>query len=349
MNQCAVRVVSTNSVLICFLQSAGNARIQECGYDTKHCHPALTMHTAYISHPSCLKHDMGLHHPESPARIYAIEDQLIASGLMDYLQHHEAPAATREQLLRVHDEGYIDFIASRAPVQGLVRLDDDTALNPFSHQAALHAAGAVVLGVDLVMSKKAENAFCSIRPPGHHAERARAGGFCIFNNIAVGAMHALTQYHLQRVAIADFDVHHGNGTENIFHDEARVMLCSTFQHPFYPYSGADSGNHHMINVPLAAGSGGEEFREAVAQHWLPALERFRPELILISAGFDAHRDDDMAMMRLTETDYVWVTVELKRIAAKHAQNRIVSALEGGYELHALGRSVLAHLKSLSGL
>lgn len=307
------------------------------------------MQTAYISHPRCLKHDMGAHHPESPARIHAIEDQLIASGLMDYLQHHAAPVATREQLLRVHDEGYVDSIASRAPSQGIVQLDGDTALNPFSYQAALHAAGAVVLGVDLVMAKTAENAFCNIRPPGHHAERSRAMGFCIFNNIAVGAMHALVHHGMQRVAIADFDVHHGNGTENIFHDEARVMLCSTFQHPFYPYCGADSGNDHIINVPLAAGSGGEEFRTAVTQHWLPALENFQPELLLISAGFDAHREDDMAMLRLTEADYAWVTVELKRVAAKHAQGRIVSALEGGYELHALGRSVLAHLKSLSGL
>ena len=308
------------------------------------------MQTAYISHPLCLKHDMGAHHPECPARIHAIEDQLIAAGLMDYLQRHEAPAATNEQLLRVHEEGYIDSIAASAPQQGIVHLDDgDTAMNPFSYQAALHAAGAVVLGVDLVMAGKAENVFCNIRPPGHHAERARAMGFCIFNNVAVGAAHALAQHGLQRVAIADFDVHHGNGTENIFHDDPRVMLCSTFQHPFYPHTGADSGNDHIINVPLHAGAGREEFRAAITQHWLPALDRFRPELLLISAGFDAHRDDDMAMLRLTEADYQWVTAELKRIAKKYAQGRIVSALEGGYELHALGRSALAHIKVLSGL
>ena len=308
------------------------------------------MQTAYISHPLSLKHDMGAHHPECPARIHAIEDQLIAAGLLDYLQRHEAPAATREQLLRVHDADYLDSIAASVPQQGIVYLDDgDTAMNPFSYQAALHAAGAVVLGVDLVMAGKAENAFCNIRPPGHHAERARAMGFCIFNNVAVGAAHALAQHGLQRVAIADFDVHHGNGTENIFHDEPRVMLCSTFQHPFYPYRGADSGNDHIINVPLAAGTDGEGFRAAVTRHWLPALERFQPELLLISAGFDAHRNDDMAMLRLTEADYAWVTVELKRIAAKYAQGRIVSVLEGGYELHALGRSALAHIKVLSGL
>ncbi|MBI3222617.1 MAG: histone deacetylase family protein [Nitrosomonadales bacterium] len=307
------------------------------------------MQTAYISHPLCLKHDMGGDHPESPARLHAIEDQLIATGLLDYLQRHEAPEATQEQLLRVHDAGYIATIKASVPSHGVVELDADTALNPYSYQAALRAAGAAVLGVDLVMAQKVENAFCNIRPPGHHAERARAMGFCIFNNVAVAAAHALEKYGLQRVAIADFDVHHGNGTEQIFHDEPRVMLCSTFQHPFYPYAGADSGNEHIINVPLAAGTGGAQFREAVTQHWLPALERFRPELLLISAGFDAHRDDDMAMLRLVEADYAWVTQVLKDIAAKHAQRRIVSLLEGGYALPALGRSAAAHLKVLSSL
>jgi len=307
------------------------------------------MQTAYISHPLCLKHDPGAYHPESPARIHAIEDQLIAAGLMDYLQRHDAPAATREQLLRVHAEDYIDGIASSVPDQGRVQLDADTTLNPFSYQAALRAAGAAVLGVDLVMAKKVANGFCNIRPPGHHAERARAMGFCIFNNVAVGAAHALTQYGLQRVAIADFDVHHGNGTEQIFSNDPRVMLCSTFQHPFYPYSGNDSGNDHIINVPLTAGSGGNEFRTAVTQHWLPALQVFQPQLLLISAGFDGHRDDDMAMLKLTETDYAWVTKLLKNMADQYAQGRIVSTLEGGYALPALGRSVLVHIKELAGL
>lgn len=307
------------------------------------------MQTAYITHSLCLKHEMGTYHPESPARLHAIEDMLIASGLLSYLQHHEAPAATREQLMRVHDPGYINSIESSSPAQGLVHIDADTAMNPYSYQAALRAAGAVVLGVDLVMDKKIENAFCNIRPPGHHAERARSMGFCIFNNVAVGAAHAMATHGLRRVAIADFDVHHGNGTEQIFHDDPRVMLCSTFQHPFYPYAGADSGNDHIVNVPLSAGTGGEEFRAAVTQHWLPALERFKPEMLLISAGFDAHRDDDMAMLNLTEPDYVWVTGAIKDIAKKFAYGRIVSALEGGYELHALGRSALAHVKVLSGL
>lgn len=308
-----------------------------------------TMQTAYITHPLCLKHDMGSGHPECPARIHAIEDQLIASGLFAYLQQHEALEVTREQLLRVHDADYIDAIAAAAPQHGRVDLDGDTAMNPFSYPAALRAAGAAVLGVDLVMAGKVENAFCNIRPPGHHAERARAMGFCIFNNVAVGAAHALAAHGLSRVAIADFDVHHGNGTENIFHDNPHVMLCSTFQHPFYPYVGASSGNDHMINVPLPAGTASEGFREAVTSRWLPALEKFKPQLLMISAGFDAHREDDMAMLGLVDADYKWVTEQLKLIAAKYCHKRIVSVLEGGYELHALGRSAMAHVKVLSGL
>ena len=307
------------------------------------------MQTAYISHPLCLKHDMGAHHPECPARIHAIEDQLIASGLFGYLQHHDAPEVTREQLLRVHDGDYLDDIASKAPKAGILNLDGDTTMNPYTYPAALRAAGAVVMAVDIVMAQQVENAFCNIRPPGHHAERAQAMGFCIFNNVAVGAAHALAAHGLSRVAIADFDVHHGNGTEDIFHNDPRVMLCSTFQHPFYPYCGADSSNDHIINVPLKAGTSGVEFRTAVTEQWLPALERFQPEFIFISAGFDAHRDDDMGSMRLVEADYAWVTEELKRVAAKYAQSRIVSVLEGGYELHALGRSAMAHIKVLSGL
>jgi acetoin utilization deacetylase AcuC-like enzyme len=292
---------------------------------------------------------MGAHHPECPARIHAIEDQLIASGLFGYLQHCEAPEVTREQLLRVHDAAYIESIKSAAPHQGSVDLDGDTTMNPFTYPAALRAAGAAVMAVDLVMGGKVENAFCNIRPPGHHAEKARAMGFCIFNNIAIGAAHALAAHGLSRVAIADFDVHHGNGTEHIFQDDPRVMLCSTFQHPFYPYAGADSGNDHIINVPLAAGAGSLEFREAVTNRWLPALEKFRPELLLISAGFDAHREDDMSMLRFVDADYGWVTQQLKHIAEKHCHKRIVSVLEGGYELHALGRSAMAHVKELSGL
>lgn len=292
---------------------------------------------------------MGAHHPESPARLRAIDDQLIASGVLPFLQHHDAPLATFEQLARVHKPHYIETVRSASPTEGLVYLDPDTAMNPFTLNAALRAAGAVVLATDLVLERKVENAFCAIRPPGHHAESARAMGFCLFNNVAVGVAHAIEHYGLKRVAIADFDVHHGNGTEEIFRDDPRVMLCSTFQHPFYPNCGADSGNDHIINVPLPAGTDGAAFRKAVSERWLPALERFRPEMLFISAGFDAHWEDDMAMLRLKEADYAWVTQQIKDVAEKHAQGRIVSVLEGGYELHALGRSVAAHIKVLSGL
>ena len=307
------------------------------------------MQTAYLTHPSCLKHESGPDHPECPARIHAIEDQLISSGLLQFLDYQQAPRATKEQLLRAHSEAYVESVFARSPEFGVVHLDDDTTMNPYTLDAALHAAGAAVKAVDMLMAQQAENAFCNIRPPGHHAGRAGAAGFCIFNNVAVAALHAITQYGFERVAIADFDVHHGDGTENIFHDDPRVMLCSTFRHPFYPYCGADSGNEHIINVPLKAGASGEEFRAAVTQHWLPALERFQPQLLLISAGFDAHREDDMGGLALREADYAWVTEEIKTIAARYAERRIVSVLEGGYELHALGRSVAAHIKVLSDL
>jgi acetoin utilization deacetylase AcuC-like enzyme len=307
------------------------------------------MKTAYLTHPSSLKHDMGAGHPECPARIHAIEDQLIASGLLPFLDHHQAPAASKEQLARVHSIDYIESIFKSSPSTGLIYLDADTAMNPYSLEAALHAAGAAVNAVDLVMSGQAENAFCNIRPPGHHAGRDSASGFCIFNNVAVAAAHALEQHGLSRVAIADFDVHHGNGTDEIFNGDSRVMLCSTFRHPYYPYQGVDSANDHIINVPLAAGATGVEFRAAVSEHWLPALERFQPQMILISAGFDAHREDDMGGLALREADYAWITEILKELAHRHANGRIVSTLEGGYALHALGRSVLAHIKVLSGL
>ncbi len=307
------------------------------------------MHTAYINHPDCLKHDMGPLHPECPGRLQAIDDQLIASGLLHYLRHYDAPLATFEQLARVHAPQYIESVRAASPAEGLAYLDPDTAMNPHTLNAALRAAGAVVLATDLVIERKAENAFCAIRPPGHHAESARAMGFCIFNNVAVGVAHAMAQHGLQRVAIVDFDVHHGNGTEEIFHDDPRVMLCSTFQHPFYPHCGADSGNDHIVNVPLPAGTDGEAFRTAVTERWLPALERFRPEMVFVSAGFDAHWEDDMAMFKLKEADYAWVTQQIKNVAERFSHGRIVSALEGGYELHALGRSVAAHIKVLSGL
>ncbi|MEW5944543.1 MAG: histone deacetylase family protein [Pseudomonadota bacterium] len=307
------------------------------------------MQTAYISHHDCLLHEMGPYHPESPARLRAVEDQLIASGLFPLLQHHDAPLASREQIERVHAPAYVDEIFARSPAHGMVYLDPDTAMNPHTLQAALRAAGGAVLAVDLVMAGKAKNAFCNVRPPGHHAESTRAMGFCIFNNVAVGVAHALEEHGLTRVTIADFDVHHGNGTEEIFRNDPRVMLCSTFQHPFYPHCGADTVSDHIINVPLPAGTDGAGFREAVRRRWLPELERFKPEMVFFSAGFDAHRDDEMAGLRLVEADYQWVTEQVKAIAEKYAQGRIVSVLEGGYELSALGRSAAAHIKALSGL
>ncbi|MEN9575271.1 MAG: hypothetical protein RL514_3126 [Verrucomicrobiota bacterium] len=292
---------------------------------------------------------MGPSHPESPERLRAIEDQLVASGLSDFLLHVEAPLARREQLERVHDAGYIAMLEAGGGGTGTLQLDSDTALCPGTLEAALRAAGAGVLAVDMVMSRAAETAFCSVRPPGHHAERNRAMGFCFFNNIAVAAAHALAQHGLQRVAIADYDVHHGNGTEDIFRSDERVLMVSTFQHPFYPFSGAETRSSRMVNIPLAAYSAGKEFREAVQQHWLPALEQFQPEMLFVSAGFDAHRDDDMGGLRLVEADFAWVAHQLKAVADEHAKGRIVSMLEGGYEPHALGRSVAAYLKAVSGI
>ena len=305
------------------------------------------MTIAFIAHPDCEKHVMGAGHPERPERLGAINDRLIASGLGIVLHHFEAPLATRGQLQRVHDANYIESIFKQSPQSGgLVWIDPDTAMNEFSLTAALRAAGAVVLGVDLVLSGKEQCAFCNVRPPGHHAEQNRAMGFCFFNNVAVGAAHALQHHQLQRVAIVDFDVHHGNGTEDIFRNEPRVMMFSTFQHPFYPYSGGDTHLPNMVNVPLPAGTGSAQFRQAVEQYWLPALNKFKPELIMISAGFDAHCDDAMAGLCLVDEDYAWVTRQVKNIALQTARGRIVSTLEGGYELNALARSAHAHIAAL---
>ncbi|MBI3150023.1 MAG: histone deacetylase family protein [Betaproteobacteria bacterium] len=305
------------------------------------------MTTAFITHPSCARHHMGDYHPECPERLAAISDQLIISGVAQYLDHHEAPRATREQIQRVHPRAYVDRLEDASPSHGLIQLDPDTAMNAHSLEAAYHAAGAVVLAADMVMRGEVSNAFCSVRPPGHHAERRRAMGFCLFNNVAIGVAHALAQWGLRRVAVVDFDVHHGNGTEEIFSGEERVLMVSTFQHPFYPFSGTEHPATNMVNVPLAAGDGGEEFRRAVTADWLPALRDFSPEMLFISAGFDAHREDDMASLGLVEADYAWVTRELVGIAGQSARGRIVSVLEGGYALSALGRSVVAHLRALA--
>ncbi len=307
------------------------------------------MPTAFITHPDCLKHDMGAGHPEQPARLTAIEDQLISSGVADHLQRYEAPLATDEQLALVHPLNYVRAIRETAPQTGMVHLDPDTAMNPHSLNAALRGAGAAVLAVDLVFEKKIRNAFCSVRPPGHHALRARSMGFCIFNNVAIAARHAIHAHGIERVAIIDFDVHHGNGTEEIFEGDPHVLMASTFQHPFYPYSGTDMPASNMVNVPLPAGAGSKQFREAVTAQWLPALDDFMPELVVFSAGFDAHVEDDMAMLQLRDADYGWVTEQVKAIADLHAGGRIVSMLEGGYALSALGRSVVQHVRVLAEL
>ncbi len=304
------------------------------------------MTVAFISHPECLRHEMTPGHPERPERLAAIDDALIASRLDALVERHDAPLATREQLLRVHDAAYLDALERLSPSQGIVELDPDTAMNPHSLRAALRAAGAGVLGTNLVMAGKAAAAFCAVRPPGHHAERARAMGFCFFNNLAVAAAHALESHGLARVAVVDFDVHHGNGTEDIFRADERVLMVSIFEHPFYPGSGVEGRSERMVNVPLAAGAGSREFRDAVEGEWLPALERFQPEMIFVSAGFDAHRDDGMAFLRLMEADYAWVTEQIRSLAARSAGGRIVSFLEGGYDLEVLGRCAAAHLEAL---
>jgi len=305
------------------------------------------MTTAFISHHDCKLHDMGAQHPECPARLDAIHDQLIASGLDAYLKPIEAPLATMDQLQRVHPLDYIAYIHASSPTHGIVHLDPDTAMSPGTWHAALHAAGAGCEAVDRVMRGEVDNAFCAVRPPGHHASAAQAMGFCFFNNVAVAMRHALTVWPVSRVAVIDFDVHHGNGTEAVFAGDDQVLMCGTFQHPFYPYSGTDNPASNMCNAPLAAGTRGEGFRQAVTDIWLPRLHDFQPEMIFISAGFDAHREDDMASLGLVEDDYAWVTAQIKHVAAATAHGRIVSMLEGGYALSALGRSVVTHLRVLA--
>ena len=308
------------------------------------------MTTAYITHAECLRHEMGPGHPERPERLSAVNEHIRASGLAPHLRTLEAPLAGREDLKRVHRPAYVDAIFEQAPREGYLQLDPDTAMNPSSLAAARRAAGAGILGVDEVMEGRAANAFCAVRPCGHHATPARSMGFCIFNNIAVAAAHAVQTRGLERVAIVDFDVHHGNGTEDTFSApewQERVMMAGFFQHPFYPGTGTDNPAPNMFNVPLAAGSNGAAARRALQQQWLPALEAFRPQLILISAGFDAHREDLLGGLSLVEADYEWMTRELMGVAERHAEGRIVSMLEGGYNLEALGRSAVAHVRTLA--
>jgi acetoin utilization deacetylase AcuC-like enzyme len=311
------------------------------------------MSTAYLSHPDCQRHDMGAGHPECPQRLAAIEDWLLVQGLDAALTRHEAPAAELATLELAHTVGYVTEL--RDLLQGLAErgetraVDPDTIANPYTWSAALRAAGAAIQATDLVLRGEAENAFCAVRPPGHHATRDQSMGFCFFNNIAVAARHALDNRGLKRVAVVDFDVHHGNGTEDILAGDDRVLMVSIFQHPLYPYNGTEPKGSNMVNVPVPPYTRGPEIREMIEALWMPALERFRPEMVFISAGFDGHREDDLGQLGLTEADYEWITLRMMDIARRHAKGRIVSVLEGGYHLDALARSVGVHLRTLAGV
>lgn len=311
------------------------------------------MSTVFYSHTDCRLHDMGPGHPECPQRLDAISDHLLATGLDIALMHRDAPLATLEQLERAHTAGYVtqlkDMLEQVRDAGEPKALDPDTVAGPGTWSAALRAAGAAVAATDDVIDGRARNAFCAVRPPGHHATRDETMGFCFFNNVAVAARHALDVRGLQRVAIVDFDVHHGNGTEDIIAGDERVLMCSFFQHPLYPYSGAVPKGTNMVNVPIAPYTRGPELRETLDAMWMPRLDEFRPQMIFVSAGFDAHREDDLGQLGLVEADYEWITRRLVDVAARHAQDRIVSCLEGGYSLSALARSVAAHLRVLADL
>lgn len=302
------------------------------------------MSVVIFSHPACNKHDVGADHPEHPSRLHAIFDQLLSSGLDFAVQHRTATAATDEQLALAHDKAYVAQVLLHSPAAGHIWLDDDTAMMNRTLEAARYAAGAAINAVDFVMHGADLQAFCAVRPPGHHAEFARAMGFCLFNNIAIAARHAIKHYGLQRILIVDFDVHHGNGTEDIFRHEPRVMFCSSFEYPFYPHPDLTETTQ-ILKLPLAAGSDGQAFRQGVSDHWLPAMQQFAPQLVLVSAGFDAHYEDEMAHLKWQDADYAWIGAALKTIAQQSAHGRIVACLEGGYAHSALGRSVVAMLKS----
>ena len=306
------------------------------------------MTIAMITHNDCALHEAGAEHPERPARLSAINDKLVSSGMSKVLAYYQADDVTREQLLSVHDKDYIDDIFRQAPKRAgvYVQLDEDTVMMNKSLAAARKAAGAGIKAVDLVLGNKHKKAFCAVRPPGHHAEKDKAMGFCVFNSIAVAAEYAMSEYGIKRIAIVDFDVHHGNGTENIVGGDQRILFCSSFESPLYPFSGEQTPFDNVVNIPLSAGIGGAAFQDLVVAQWFDRIDAFAPELIMISAGFDAHAEDNISTINLVEQDYRNLTVELKKLADKHAQGRIVSMLEGGYSLSALGRSVYAHLDGL---
>ncbi len=307
------------------------------------------MTTILFSHPRCVEHDPGDNHPESPDRLRAVLQALEAKEFDD-LERREAPMADLEAVKRVHDPHYVDAALARVPASGHVHLDPDTALSPASGEAALRAAGAACAAVDAVLNGDADNAFCAVRPPGHHAEHDRAMGFCLFNNVAIAAEHARSVHGLKRVAVVDFDVHHGNGTQHSFENDADLFFGSSHQSPFYPGSGRESETgsaNNIVNVELPAGTGSDVFRKGWTNRILPDLKTFKPELIIISAGFDAHANDPLAQIRLTEDDYSWVTGKLLAMAQGCCQGRLISSLEGGYDLAALASSAAAHVRALS--
>jgi acetoin utilization deacetylase AcuC-like enzyme len=309
------------------------------------------MSTAIFSHPECARHDMGEWHPESPARLQAIEDQLILARIDGLVERRIAPLAELPAILRNHTPGALALVRDNTPTQegDTYPLDGDTLLCSHSYQAALRAAGAALAATDAVIAGSISNAFCAIRPPGHHARPSEPMGFCLFNNVAIAARHALEAHGLLRVAIVDFDVHHGNGTAESFRNDPRVLMASFYQHPFYPYSEPEPCTATSVNIPVPARSGGDVVRQLITEQWLPAMHAFKPEMIFISAGFDAHREDDIGGMGLVEDDYAWITTQIMAVANAHAQGRIVSCLEGGYNLSALARSVVAHVKALAEL
>ena len=308
------------------------------------------MTTAYYSHPDCRGHDMGEGHPECPERLDAIEDHLLATGLGTALERRDAPVVSLSDLGLAHESGYVTELSDvlqRIAADGRPRaIDADTIAAAGTWRAVMRGAGAAVAATDAVIDGAVENAFCAVRPPGHHATRGQAMGFCFFNNVAVAARHALDVRGLARVAIVDFDVHHGNGTEDIIAGDERVLMASIFQHPLYPYSGAVPLGDNMINVPVPPYTRGPAIRALIEENWMERLDSFAPQMIFVSAGFDAHRDDELGQLGLVEADYTWITEKIKALADKHAGGRIVSCLEGGYNLGALARSVAAHLRVL---
>ncbi|MES2973246.1 MAG: histone deacetylase family protein [Pseudomonadota bacterium] len=314
--------------------------------------------TGYFTHRDCWKHEMGAGHPECPQRLDAIEDRLLISGVGDALERREAPEASLSDIELAHDRLHVaamrglnaqlaEEISAGGPTHA--QIDPDTSINIHTWNASLRAAGAALAATDAVIAGELENAFCAVRPPGHHACHDHAMGFCFFNNVAIAARYALERHGLKRVAVVDFDVHHGNGTEDILAGDDRVLMVGIFQHPFYPYSGTERPAANMVNLPVPAYTRGMDVRELIEAEWMPRLEAFRPEMIFISAGFDAHREDDLGQLGLTEQDFAWITSRVKDVAKRHAKGRIVACLEGGYNLRALGTSVEAHIRVLADL